>query len=412
MGISRRETAFLTIAATLLLLLATACPRKHPPTKPAPLLIKVEWKGLGLVGDDKAFKNLGTACIRSLSYYARLPGDRILDYGGSKVSVNDAVRSLNTFLRTVEDEKLSPEEKMAAIESRFDLFMSTGSDGRGRVLFTGYYEPVLKGRLKPDSVYRFPIYRKPPDLLTVRLRDFPLSSSDKTIYGRVEGDRVVPYFTREQIDRGGKLKGRGLELAWLKDPVDVFFLQVQGSGRLELGNGKIIHVQYDGKNGYPYVSLGKHLVSEGLMKKDEVSMQRIRKFLAERPRLRRDMLNVNPSYTFFRFEKDGPYGNINVALTPYRSIATDSSLFPKGAPCLIRSEKPILDARGNVLEWTPFTRFVMNQDTGGAIRGPGRVDLFCGAGPEAAKTAGAMRNPGRLYFLLEKGIIRCRIQTG
>jgi len=395
-----------TAAVLLLLMLATACPRKHPPVKPAPLLIKVEWKELGLVGDDGAFRNLTVACRRSLSYYAKLPSDQTLKYGRARLSVADAVRSLHGFLAIIENDRLSPEEKTATIEKNFDLLMSTGSDGKGAVLFTGYYEPVLEGRLKPGGKFRYPIYRRPHDLLTIKLRDFPTAQSDRTIYGRVKGENVVPYYTREEIDQDRKLDGRNLELAWLKDPVDVFFLQIQGSGRLDLGDGRIVHVQYDGKNGHPYVSLGKHLIERGLMNRDEVSMERIKKFLADHPALRRDTLNVNPSYTFFRFEKDGPYGNINVALTPYRSIATDSSLFPKGAPCLIRSEKPILDARGNVLEWTPFTRFVMNQDTGGAIKGPGRVDLFCGAGPAAAKTAGAMRNSGKLYFLLEKGMVK------
>ncbi len=389
----------------MLLLLVVSCPRKRP-KRPLGTLKRANWSELGLFSDDMAFRNLARACRGSLEYYSRVPKDRIFKYGRWKVTAAQETSSLRAFLDIVERPGLSPKERTVLIEESFDLYESTGSDGRGTVLFTGYYEPLLEGRLKRGGEYRFPIYKRPSNLLTIPLSLFPLSGSSTTLYGMVEGGRVVPYYTREQIDEEGVLAGRGLELAWFRDPVDVFFLQIQGSGKVDLGGGRSVRVQYDGKNGRPYVSLGRYLVEKGLMEKDKVSMRRIRDFLARHPAGRQALLNVNPSYSFFRLESDGPFGNISVVLTPYRSIATDSSIFPKGAPCLIKTEKPLLDAGGRVMAWTPFTRFVLNQDTGGAIKGPGRADLFCGGGSEAETTAGNMRCRGRLYFLLEKGILK------
>ncbi|MEW6757649.1 MAG: MltA domain-containing protein, partial [Acidobacteriota bacterium] len=225
------------------------------------------------------------------------------------------------------------------------------------------------------------------------------------IVGRLAGDRLVPYYSRGDIDGGGALRGRGLEIAYLADPVEVFFLQVQGSGRLQLEDGTTVRVQFDGKNGHPYVSLGRHLIEEGLLTEDQASMQEIRMLLAAMGETeRQERLNVNPSYTFFRFETGGPYGSLNVPLTPGRSVALDPAVFPKGAPALLLSRKPDLAKDGTVRGWSPFCRIVLCQDAGGAIQGPGRVDLFCGAGAPAEAVAGRMKEPGRLFFLLKRKV--------
>ena len=387
--------------AVVFVVLFFDCAKKHPPGE-APALEKSDWKALGPFSDDMDFKGLAEACRGSLQYYRRLDPKSVLKFGPRSVGAKDAAASLEAFLGVLSDPSLDGPEKLKRIRGRFDLYKSTGRDGSGAVLFTGYYEPWLEGRRQPDGNFCFPIYQRPSDLLTIDLSAFPLAKSQALICGRLDGTRVVPYYTREEIAGGKALAGKGLELLWFEDPVDVFFLQVQGSGLATLAGGEKVRVQYDGKNCHPYVSLGRSLIDQGYLQKGQASMPKIRAFLSQHPADRQRLLDANPSYTFFRLEKDGPFGNIGVALTSWRSVATDSRLFPKGALCLIKTERPVLDADCNVVRWVPFVRFVLNQDTGGAIVGPGRVDLFCGGGKEAEATAGTMQQQGELYFLLLK----------
>jgi membrane-bound lytic murein transglycosylase A len=176
---------------------------------------------------------------------------------------------------------------------------------------------------------------------------------------------------------------------------------VQGSGKVDLGDGNILSVLYDGQNGRPYRSLGKFLIDSGALPRENMSMQAIREYLRAHPDKLVETLNQNPSYVFFRLDTGPSRGNIGVPLTPGRSLATDSALFPKGALGFMVSQKPVIE-NGTIKAWAPFSRFVMNQDTGGAIRGPGRADLFWGQGPEAELSAGNMQQEGELYFLLRK----------
>jgi membrane-bound lytic murein transglycosylase A len=178
-------------------------------------------------------------------------------------------------------------------------------------------------------------------------------------------------------------------------------LQVQGSGKVDLGDGNILSALYDGANGRPYKSIGKYLIDTGVLAKENMSMQAIRKYLRSHPDALIEVLNQNPSYVFFRLDTGPSLGNIGVALTPGRSIATDSKLFPKGALGFIVAQKPVIE-NGSITAWEPFTRFVLNQDTGGAIKGPGRVDIFFGQGRDAELTAGNLQHEGELYFLVRK----------
>ncbi|MGC8722447.1 MAG: murein transglycosylase A [Acidobacteriota bacterium] len=402
-----RQGWHVRVGLVVALLLAVACAHRPVAEKqPSPrgaVLVPAHWRDLGSFQDDRDFDGLVSAVEGSLAYYGRLAPYSPLRFGDRGVTVKDYAAGLRWLLMVLRDGGLSASEKLERIRARFDLLRSVGSDGKGGVLFTGYYEPELEGSLTPDARFRYPLYRRPTDLLTIDLSQFPLAMSDRTIVGRLDGERVVPYFSRRDIDGKGVLDGKGLELLWLDDPVSIFFLQIEGSGIVRLQNGDEVHVQYDGKNGRPYVSLGKLMIERGLLPKGQASMQAIRRYLADHPAQLRELLDLNPSYTFFRIAKDGPFGNIGVALTPGRSIATDSRLFPKGALCLIRTEEPELASDGHAKAWRPFTRFVCNQDTGGAITGPGRVDLFWGAGEKAEASAGLLQQPGSLYFLVPKG---------
>jgi membrane-bound lytic murein transglycosylase A len=269
------------------------------------------------------------------------------------------------------------------------------------MLFTGYFEPVLSCRVAPDQAYRFPLYRKPDDLIEADLAQFGNGFQKDKLIGRLNGRRLVPYYSREDIDGKKVLDGKGLELLWCSDPLDIYFLQVQGSGKAELGDGNTISVLYDGSNGKPYKSIGKYLIDSGAMTADKMSMQAIKKYLDGRPDKAAEVMNVNESYVFFRIDSGPSLGSLGVALTPLRSVATDGRLFPKGALGFIVSEKPVIE-NGAVIRWTPFTRFIVNQDAGGAIKGAGRADIFFGGGADAELTAGNLRHDGELYFLMKK----------
>jgi membrane-bound lytic murein transglycosylase A len=226
--------------------------------------------------------------------------------------------------------------------------------------------------------------------------------SVERVVGRVQGEQFLPYFTRRQIDEDGSLRGRSLEIAWVADPVELFFLHIQGSGIIRLPDGTELNVGYAAQNGWPYRSIGRLLIDRGKMTREEVSMQRLRRYLNDHPDEQSEILAYNESYVFFRVNPVGPLGSLGVPVTAGRSIATDSRLFPKGALALIQTEIPILDGGGRLIGWRPVSRFVVNQDTGGAIRGLQRADIYFGTGSAAAGLGGYMNRPGKMFFLILK----------
>ena len=296
-----------------------------------------------------------------------------------------------------------PDELDRKIKKGFRIYRATGRAGNQNVLFTGYFEPTYEAKLSPDETFKYPVYRKPEDLLAIDLSLFDEDQfKGKRIIARLEGQEIVPYFTRRQIEVERRLLAKDLEIAYLKDPVDVAFLHIQGSGRLRLPDGETISIGYHASNGRPYRSIGKYMIDKGFVTREMMSMQSIRKYLAEHPQTIQDVLNHNPSYVFFRPLDMGPLGNLNVPVTPGRSLALDSRIFPKGALCFLSSQKPVVDRDGEILGWSSFSRFVLNQDTGGAIKGAGRADLFWGSDSYAQVAAGHMKHEGELYVLIKK----------
>ncbi|MDO9515223.1 MAG: MltA domain-containing protein [Syntrophales bacterium] len=363
-------------------------------------LVPVSRWALPPLFDDLDRASLELAISRSLEYYDRLPETREFRFGDRMCTAGELKESLRDFLEIV---RTSDSNKQMAerIRGTFDLYRSIGRDG-GKVLFTGYYEPILAGSFERTEEYRYPIYRTPDDHVVVNLGGFKEKYKGERVIGRVEEGQVVPYYTREDIDIKGCLEGRGLELLWLSDPVDIFFLQIQGSGVVSLPGGGLVQVSYEQTNGHPYSSVGRLLVDQGKMSMEEVSLKGIKRYLRQNPDEMFDILSCNESYVFFRIVEKGPKGSLDVTVTPGRSIATDSNLFPKGALAFIRVKKPVIDEEGAIVSWEPFSRFVLNQDTGGAIKGPGRVDLFCGRGRDAEIMAGHLKEEGDLYFLVKK----------
>jgi membrane-bound lytic murein transglycosylase A len=379
----------------------TAC---HPPLVkeaegPEQALVPVRWFYPSFE-DDMDLDSLREAVERNLQYLTRQSPEREYVYGPDRYTCRQVMESQAAFLEMIRTAS-SPKELNERVRKEFLVYKAAGRDGQ--VLFTGYFEPILQGRLRPDSTFKYPIYRKPDDLIKIDLSLFNEEFKGKNIIARIDGKNVIPYYSRQQIAQGRALEGRGLELAWLKDPVDVAFLQIQGSGRLDLGDGKTTRVGYSEKNGLPYRAIGRYLMEQGLLTREEMSMQSIRRVLAERPEMVEEALNYNPSYVFFRdLGQSPPLGSINVPITPGRTLALDSRLFPAGAIGWIKTQKPRVNDKGEIVSWEDFSRFVMNQDTGGAIKGPGRADLFWGSGSYAELAAGHMRHEGELYILMKK----------
>lgn len=285
----------------------------------------------------------------------------------------------------------------------FELWFApflVSSQGHEMGFFTGYYEPAIKGSLERDDEFTIPLYAKPPALISINLGDFNGRLAGEKISGHLVEGRFKPFSTRAEIEAGA-LDGRDLELFWIKDPIALFFLHIQGSGKVALSDGRLIRVGYHGQNGHPYRSIGRELVLRGHLDRENVTMQSIRRWLEANPDQQSDIFNQNKSFIFFRVIKgDGPIGAQNVSLTPRRSLAVDLRYMPLGTPIWIDTNVPV--AAGGEKRWR---RLMVAQDTGGAIRGVVRGDIFWGGDMEAAEIAGRMKHAGRYYLLLPTRII-------
>jgi membrane-bound lytic murein transglycosylase A len=276
---------------------------------------------------------------------------------------------------------------------------SKSNEVRDTGLVTGYYEPLLKGSRKPSSKYRVPIYRVPADLVAIDLAGTHPELAGLRLRGRMQDGKVVAYPSRGEIMGGDRLRGQ--ELLWVDDPIDAFFLQVQGSGRVALDEGGVVRLGYGDSNGHPYRSIGRWLVDQGELTLDQASMQGIKAWAARNPRRLNQLLEQNPSFVFFREvplgdPAAGPKGALNVPLTPHASLAVDTRFIPLGAPILLGSTDP---ATGR-----PFVRPMMAQDSGSAIRGPLRFDYFWGFGADAGEQAGRQKHEGSAWMLAPKGV--------
>ncbi|MBI1775610.1 MAG: MltA domain-containing protein [Proteobacteria bacterium] len=281
-------------------------------------------------------------------------------------------------------------------ERGFQAFRAA-NNGKPGAFVTGYYEPELAGARAPSPRFTVPLYRVPDDLIQADLGEWREGWRGERIAGRIAEGRLRPYHTRHDIEKGA-LAGRNLELAWVEDPIDAFFLAIQGSGRIDLGDGKRLRLGFAGQNGHRYVAIGRALVERGAIPRGEVTMQTIRAWLSANPAEAASVMDLNPSYVFYRaLAGDGPLGAEGAVLTPSRSLAVDPAFLPLGVPVFIDLEHP--DTTGGRLR-----RLVVAQDTGGAIKGPVRGDLFWGTGAAAGELAGRMQAQGIFYILLPRSI--------
>jgi len=397
--LNNRSTAAAAVLGAFLTIWAAGCVRPTKEPIPRYAMERIATGSYPDFSDDLTYDSLEHGILKSLAYLQKIPLDRQFVFGPDRYSTAHMIRSLQYFLDYAQI-RPAAEDLAKFIRSNYTVYRSVGRDGKGEVLYTGYYEPDLRGSRVPSDQYRYPIYARPTDLIDIDLSLFHEKFAGEKIIARYAGQKVLPYYDRREIDSAGALKGNAEVLAWVKDPVDVFFLQIQGSGKVYLDDGEVMNVHYHTSNGRPYRSIGQLLIDREKITLDEMSMQKIREYLRQHPDEIDAVLNFNPSYVFFKIEPDGPLGNINVKLTPGRSIALDRDLFPKAALCFIEAEEPVVDSAGEIDSWHRITRFALNQDTGGAIRGAGRADLFWGNGPYAEIAAGHLRHAGRLYFLV------------
>lgn len=293
---------------------------------------------------------------------------------------------------------LSDAEAREFFESHFEVRPVYAEGGETEGLITGYYEPLLRGSWERSDEFRYPLYGVPEDLLIVDLGAIYPQLKNLRLRGKLEGNRVVPYHDRAQLNDDPDLL-QGTEILWVNSPVDVFFLHVQGSGLVELTDGSLIAVGYAEQNGHPYQSIGRVLIEMGELEREAVTLFSIKDWLKSNPARADEILAKNPSYIFFELRDaaaDGPVGSLNVALTPRRSIAVDRNVIPLGAPVWLQTTLP--DERQS-----PLNQLMLAQDTGGAIKGHVRADVFWGRGDEAEKLAGLMKQQGRLFVLLPRG---------
>ncbi len=409
----RLSAAHYVLAACVLIVSACA-PAQPPlgttrPAAPAPAapiapaqnlaLVKTTFEKLpGWQGDrhTEAIAPLLLSCRR----LEKMPDDAPIGFGATAVA--GTVARWRPICAAAD--KLSGQDAALVrrfFERNFEPYLAT-ADGRPEGLFTGYFEMELRGSWIKTPAYATPVYQRPADNLVAKLGDFRAGEGGD-IVGKVVGDRFVPYDTRGQID-GGSIIDRSQEILWVDSPIDAFFLHVQGSGRVIMDDGSIVRLGFAGRNGRAYKSIGGELIRRGELTRERTSMQSIRAWLRDHPDQAAALMATNPSYIFFRVvegalkplgQQQGPVGAAGVPLTPGRSLAVDRRHIPLGLPLWLDTTDPLNSGQ-------PLRRIVITQDTGSAIKGPVRGDLFWGFGEAAATRAGLMKQPGRYFLLLPR----------
>lgn len=359
-------------------------------------LVRLEKEQYPVFTDSYTRESLLTAIDNQIHYLRGT--NRKNEPAGNLLPLNNLsyIESLESF-RTLILLHPFPLELNRMIREHYTVYQSEGRDGQDNddILLTGYYEPLFHGSIIRDKQFRFPLYAVPKSLIQTKDRN-----GKKTIGRYDDSGDIKPYWSRSEIESGELLVGS--ELVYLKDPLDAYLMHVQGSGRILLQDGSIRPLHFSNSNGLTYNSLGKLFVDEGHLAKEDVSIPAIRSYFSAHPDQITRMLHHNPRYIFFKWgEPDGPRGSIGEVLTPGRSVAVDHSRIPSGSIGYIISRKPVLDSRNQIDHWKPFTRFVLFQDSGAAIKGAGRADLFLGSGKYAETTASHMNESGKLFILIQ-----------
>ncbi|HLL88115.1 MAG TPA: MltA domain-containing protein [Tepidisphaeraceae bacterium] len=398
-----------TVAALFAAALVFGCQPKKPPalvrqpvdyTQELPAgqvalrkIDRAQWPRFSMADNSPA--ELRRAVQHSLTYL-RAPSSRgFYDY--LDVSHDRAVATCHAMLALIDQVERTGVRDEAAVNrlvaEQFEVYQSVGApdpSGAGytnEVLYTGYFTPIYSASLTRTSDYRYPLYKRPADL--------QIDEATGQVFGRKTADgSVVPHYTRSEIESATSPLG-GQELVWLKDRLDAYVITVQGSARLRLADGRIYEVGYNGTNGYDYVSPGKQMLADGVITKDQLTLRGLREHFRAHPQAADKYLALNKRYVFFTERPGGPFGSLNVPVTPWATIATDKAVYPRGMPAFLTVPVPAGPGGGT----RPYRGFMMDQDTGGAIRAAGRCDIYMGVGPGAEALAGQQHFPGQLYYL-------------
>ena len=333
---------------------------------------------------------LRVAIDNSLNYLKKPSSHRYFPCSG--ITHKQAADSLNAFAELL-DSGLTGSQLNAVIRDKFDVYMSVGCDSKGTVLFTGYYTPIFDGSPRRTERFRYPLYKQPADLV---------KGTDGEILGRQRaGGQITPYPSRAVIEDSGMLKGS--ELIWMSDPFETYIAHVQGSAKMRMPDGELITVGYAANNGHEYHSISREMVKDGKISKAQMSLSAMIDYFKRYKDQVAMYVRRNPRFVFFREEQGQPRGSLNVPVTPMRSIATDKLIFPRG--CLTFLSTTLPQAVGDSVVNQVYSGFALDQDTGGAIRAPGRCDVYMGQGDLAGKLAGQTYQEGRLYYLFLKSSI-------
>lgn len=381
-------------------------PKKFPVKPPEKYLIEVQKDKIPqFTYSDKDFKKLKKAFYKEEEFLSqKIVYKRKLPFGEKKISASLIKESAQLLLQTLQEAK-NKEQLNRLIRKRFIIYQAAGEKGKGEVLFTGYYSPVYKGSLKKYGPYQYPLYLKPRDLKVADLGEFDSTLEGKRIVYRIDPSKgeIVPYWSRKDIVKEKVLEGQNLEFVYLKSRIDRFYLMIEGSGKIVLDDGNSFWVRYSATNGRTYTSVGKLLIQEGKIPEDKLSLYSIREYFQHHPEQMDRYLNQNESFIFFtKSEKEGAIGATGTRLTPKISIAIDKAIFPLGAVAYIEYPEPEVNRKGEVVGIKKMARFVLCQDTGGIIKGPGRADIYFGEGKEAMDKAEHLKAKGKLYFLIKK----------
>jgi membrane-bound lytic murein transglycosylase A len=360
---------------------------------PGSQYVPISWRDVTGWSDDDhlaAYKTFRTSC------------QPIVAQNGPPSESKALGTSLRDPCRIARGIELSDGAKAKAFFEENFLPLRISRLGEGEGFVTGYYEPVVEGSRTENEIYSIPVYRRPSNLFVKGYHQASPSLPNKgAVYRKIGRRKLVPYYDRAEIE-DGKIEGRGLEIAYLKNQTDLLFAQIQGSARIELPDGSVVRINYDAHNGYPYTPVGRVLIDRGIIPREQMSMQKIREWMEQNPDGANELRRQNRSYIFFRevnlAEKDEPVGAQGVPLTAGRSIAVDKALHVYGTPFFIEGDLPIESERAK----TPFRRLMIAQDTGSAIVGPARADLYFGAGVEAGRVAGRLKNNARFVILIPR----------
>lgn len=387
-----------------------ACARKKPPAEinfsqelpPGQMALRkispAEYPDFAPAFSNANLVSVSQSIDQSLDYMARPSSRQFYPY--LDIDHDRAVATLKALKQIIERElhatRISTQQEInQEIAGKFDVYKSIGAprpDGPGyteQVLFTGYYTPIFDASLERQGPYQYPLYKRPADL-----ESDPVTGA---VHGRRMPDgSIQPYPTRQQIEQSGMLAGQ--EIVWLKDRFDAYIIHVQGSARLRLTNGQMWEIGYAGNNGYPPVSIAMQLVNDGAIPEDRLNLTTVRNYFRQNPQALDRYIPMNPRFVFFTERTGGPYGSLNVPVTPYATIATDKSVYPRAMPAFLQVPVPMNTTGATSL----FRGFMLDQDTGGAIRAAGRCDIYMGVGEDAERIAGHQLHAGELYYLAVK----------